>query len=165
MQDPDHLALDDEWDAEQRTDALLAEEGVDGLNRRRFQVVDHHRLAGECDPPREAAPDGQAKAALHLLLEALRGPGGKRPPSLLDQENRGGVRVEDVRDPVEELLEEIVEIEIGEGRFGDPLDVLQPDDLVRRRGAPLLIGWIWRHRTAKGRRSQCNYSVEIDGSA
>ena len=35
VQNPDHLALDDEWDAEQRADPLLAEERIDGLDRRR----------------------------------------------------------------------------------------------------------------------------------
>jgi hypothetical protein len=155
VEDADHGALDDQRDTEQRPDVLLPHQRVDDRDRRVVEVWDHDRLAGGGHPSREATPDRQAESSLDLLLEALGGPRHERPPVLLDQENSGGVRPEDLGYPPEQLGEQIIEVEKRERRVGDLCDVLELRDrvLLGRRGL-FLVCRLWRA-----------YSVEMDGSA
>jgi len=62
-------------------------------------------------------------------------------PVLLDEQDGGGVDLEDVGEALQQLGEQLVQIQIGEGRFGDPLDVLEPG-----RGLPYsveMLGSAW----------------------
>jgi hypothetical protein len=157
MEDPDHGPLDDQRDAEQRPDVLLPHQGIDDGYRRVVEVWNQHRLARRGHPPREATPDRQSEPPFDLLLQALRGAGRQRSPVVLDQEHRGGVGVEDVRDALEQLGEQVVEIQVGERRIRDLLDVLETCErlLLAGRGLDaLLICRLWRR-----------YSVEMLGSA
>src|SRR4051794_8362954 len=168
---------------------LLSEERVDRLDRGVLELFDHHRLPSERDAASEAAADRQAKAPLHLLLEPLRGPGPEGPAALLDEQHRGGVNPEEIRDAIEQLSEQVVEVEIRERRLRHPLHVLQADDVVPvHRRHVFVVGLVWRHLcrsspqgsqvTAdgrawrklpgvgrRGRWSSRDYSVEMEGSA
>src|SRR5262245_58240652 len=146
VEDSDHLALDQQGNAQQGAELLLAEERVDGLYQRVLEVLDHDRLAGEGDAASEATADRQAEAALDFLLEPLGGPGGEGPAALLDEKDRRSVGIEHVRDPVQQLLEQIVEVQVRERRLGDLLDILDANDLIGRRRHPLLlVGSLRRH--------------------
>jgi hypothetical protein len=159
VQDPDHLSLDDQRNAEQRPDVLLAHQGVDDGDRRVVEVRDHDRLPRGGDPAGESAANGKPEPSLDLLLEALGRPRRQRPPVVLDQQHRSRVRPEDVGDPLEQLSEEIVQVQVGERRLRDALNVLQPRRRFRRRGLGgdlLLIRWLC---------GRFAYSVEMLGSA
>ena len=58
------------------------------------------------DPPREAAPDRDPHALLDLLLDPFGGGRHERLAGLVEQQERGRVRAEGVRDPVEQLLQQ-----------------------------------------------------------
>jgi hypothetical protein len=138
VQHADQLALDDQGHAEERPDPRLAQQRIHDLDRRLVQVPDHDRLARGRHPAREAPADRKAKVLLHLLLQSLGRPGGKRPAVVLDQENGRGVDLEDLGDPLEQLGEQVVEAEEGEGGLGYALDVLEPRDrLIGGDGLPL----------------------------
>ena len=119
----DHGALDDQRNAEQRLEALLAQQRVDDLGV--FEVGDAHRLARAGDATREALAYGDAHPLHHLLLEALRGARHERAAVVLEQEDRRGVHVEDVDDSVEELVEEPVERKVRERGVRDALQVTE----------------------------------------
>ena len=149
VEDAGHPSLDDQRDPEERTDLLFAHQGVDHRDRGVVEIRDDHRLARRGHSAGEATADGQPESPLDLLLEALGRPGRERPPVILDEQHRGCVRIEDVRDPLEQLREQVVQVEVGEGRLGDALDVLEPWDPLlgggRLRGDFVLVGGLWRH--------------------
>jgi hypothetical protein len=67
---------------------------------------------------------------LDLLLQPLGRPGGQRPSVVLDQEDGGGVHLEDLLDALQQLGEQVVEAEVGECGLGDALDVLEARDCL-----------------------------------
>ena len=98
-------------------------------------VLDRDRSALGGDPPREATPDRDPHALLDLLLDALGGLGHEVAGDLVEQEERGGVRAEDRGDAIEQLAQELVHRERGQGRVADALQL--PDGrLGRRQWAP-----------------------------
>jgi hypothetical protein len=118
VQDADDAALDDQRDAEQGLDALLAQDRVEDVGV--VDVVDRDRalLGGD------AAGEAAAERDLHALFDLLLDPLGRArvQPVALEQEDRDGVDLEDLRDPLEQLVEELLLREVGERRVGDLLD-------------------------------------------
>ena len=83
VQDADHAALDEQRDAEQRADALLAQDRVVDVGV--VDVLDRDRAALGRDAAGEAAPEGDLDAALDLLLDAAGGAGAQDAGRLVEQ--------------------------------------------------------------------------------
>ena len=88
---------------------------------------DGHPLGG--DPPGEALPAGDPDAALDLLLDASGGAGQQLIGVAVVQEDGDGVDGQDVLDPEQELVEELLQPQLGERRVAEPR---QAPDLLRR---------------------------------
>jgi two-component sensor histidine kinase len=63
------------------------------------------------------------EAAFDLFLETTRGAGSQLVRRLVQQQDGGRVDSEDLDDPVEQRLEQRIQLEICECRFGNPLEV------------------------------------------
>src|SRR3954466_15079156 len=61
---------------------------------------------------RGKAPPPSSSRPLPPLLEPLRGPGREGPAALLDEQHRGGIDPEEIRDAIEQLSQQVVEVEI-----------------------------------------------------
>ena len=105
-----------ERDAEHGADAALPEERVgDGGG---VDPLQSERPAGGGDPAGEADPDRDAHAVAHLDLDAAGRPGDELAGALVEQEDGGGVRVEQRRDLVEQVVEQAVDVEPTDGDVG-----------------------------------------------
>ena len=102
VEDPAHLALDDERDAEHRLDPLLPQDRVEDVPV--IDVVEDHRPLLGRDAPGEAAADRDTDALLDLLLDAERSACDELVRLLVEQEDRAGVDLEDLPGPLEESL-------------------------------------------------------------
>ena len=71
-------------------------------------------------------PSGIRIALLHLLLEPDGSAGDEVAPLGVDEKHGARVDAEDRADPVEELRQQRVELEVGEARVDDRLHVLEP---------------------------------------
>ena len=131
MEHADHLTADKQRHAEHRLDPLLAQDRVEHV--RVVDVVEDHRRSAGRDPTGEAAPDRDPHTLLDLLLDPHRRPRYELFAVLVQQQHRARVRVEDVADARQQDGEQFVELEMGERRVHDRLDVLDP--LSRRRSA------------------------------
>jgi hypothetical protein len=131
VQDAQDLALCHQGHAEQRADVLLPQDRVEDV--RVVDLVDDHRPALGGDAPREPLPDGDADTLAHLLLDPARGGGDQVGRGGIQQEDRRGVGVEQGTHPIQEFVEEIRDVEVGERGVGDLLDPPQPV-LVRHGG-------------------------------
>ena len=87
--------------------------------------------------PANPLPHGDADAPFHLLLDPLRGTGHELVASLVQQEDGRRVGVEDLAHPVEQLVQEIVDREVGEGGVADALDPLETFQGVERGGSAI----------------------------
>ena len=117
MQDADDAALDEQRDAEQGLDALLAQDRVEDVGV--VDVGDRDRALLGGDAAGEAAAERDRHALLDLLLDPL---GRARvQPVALQQQDRDGVDREDVGHPLQQLLEELLLRQVGERRVGDLL--------------------------------------------
>ena len=150
----DHAALDEERDAEEAADPLLAEQRVEDVGV--VDVGDDDRAPLGRDAPREAAADGDPDALLDLLLDALGGPRAQHAAVLLEHEDGGGVGVEDLAHAVEQRAEQVLRGQVGERGVGDALDGLDDAHGVLRRLARTLLafeepGVVDRERGAVGR--------------
>jgi hypothetical protein len=85
-------------------------------------VLDRDRAPLRRDPAGEPLPERDADAALDLLLEALRGP--RDELAGLVNKDRRRIRLEESTDPVEELVEELVERAVRERGLGDRLEIV-----------------------------------------
>src|SRR5436305_1385266 len=118
VEDAEGEASNQQGEAQHRLDPLLPEDrvvdfvGVD---------VDHHRPRLGGDPAGEARPEWDPDALLDLLLDAERSACDELVGVLVEQEDRAGVCLEDVPDPLQESLQQLVEAEMREGRVGDRL--------------------------------------------
>ena len=72
--------------------------------------------------PGEAAAHGDARPALHGLLEPARCARDELVRRLVEQKERSGVAPERVADADEQLVEQLVELEVREGGIRDRLD-------------------------------------------
>jgi hypothetical protein len=121
--------------AEQRPDALLAQDRVQDVG-----VVDlgqEERLTRRRDAAREPRAEGDAHPLGDLLLDPLRRGGDELAPRRVEQEDGGRVGVEQLADPAEQLVEQLVEAEVRERRVRQQLDapelILRVDLLVALR--------------------------------
>src|SRR5215207_5986950 len=139
VQNAHQAPLDDQRHAEERAHAVRPQQRIYDLDRGVLEVLDHHWLAARRNATREPRANRKLKAALDLLLEALRRAGGHYSAVLLQEQDRSRIAVEDVFGSVEELRQQIVEVEIGECRRSYALQGLDGVLLVRSRGSPLLV--------------------------
>ena len=128
VQDADHAAFDEQRDAEQRADALLAQDRVEDVGV--VDVLDGDRAPLGGDAAGEAAADGDLHALLDLLLDAAGGAGAQDAGALVEQQDRRGVGGQHLGDAAQQLLEQLVLRQVRERRVGDPLERLEP---ARRR--------------------------------
>ena len=138
---PDHLALHDQRHAEQRPEALLAQQWVHDL--RMLDVRDAHRLAGARHPSGEALPHTDAHTPLHLLLEALGRARYERPAIVLEQQDRRRAGIEHLHHPHEQLVEQRLERRY-ESAESVTLSVAEP--VVRATVAMRAILHDWNNR-------------------
>ena len=109
-----------ERDSEEALDALLAEHGIDLVGA--ADVAEHDRPALGGDSAGEPLSDRDADALFHLVLEADRRAGDELASGLVEQEDGGGVRLEHVPDPRQQLGEELIEVKVRQGSVGDELE-------------------------------------------
>ena len=151
VEDAQEPALDEERHAEQRFQPFLGQERVEQLGLADIGDEDRPALLG--DPAREAAAEWNPNplARLDVLLEAL-GPARDELLSLLVQEERDrGVGAHDPADPLEQVLQEAVEVEMREGGLRDDLEVAQASDRLFRIRACLALPRE-EHRVVHGQR-------------
>ena len=124
----DHVAAREQRHAEQRLDPLLAQDRVEHVGV--VDVVEHDRPPQGRDAAREAAPDRDAHARLHLLLD----PEGRARDQLVahvvEQQDRRRVHVQEVARPCEERSQQVVELEVRQSGVGEPLQTLQAVGIV-----------------------------------
>ena len=159
VQDADDAAPDDERDAEEAADPLLAQDRVEDVGMVDVGDDDRAPLGGHAAG--EAAADGDADALLDLLLDPLRRAGAQHlVVVVVDEEERRRVAAEDLGDALEQLGEEVVQREVGERGLRDALDRGERDarlEALPANGAPCLGGLHARMiggaraRTARGR--------------
>ncbi len=131
----DQVAVREQRHAEEGTDPLLEQDRVqDGAV---IDLVEGDRLPLGGDATGEPFAHGDADAAFHLLLDALGGPGHELVPRLVQQEDGGRVDVEDLADPFEQLVQEVVDGEVGKGGVADALDPLQKFQRLDRGRPPV----------------------------
>ena len=111
-----------ERDAEQGLDALDPQQRVEHVGV--IDVGQPDRPALGRDPAREALPERNPDALLHVLLETDRRAGDELAPLGVDEEDGDRVDAENRADPFEELGQQRVELEMGEAGVDDRLHVL-----------------------------------------
>jgi hypothetical protein len=121
----DDVAVGDERNAEQRLDPLLPQERVEHVRVVDVRQDDRPALRG--DPAGESAAHGDANALLDLLLDADGGARDELVRRAVEQQDRARVHVEDQRDPLQQLREELLELEVRERDVRDRLEPLEPD--------------------------------------
>ena len=88
-------------------------------------VGDVDRPAARGDAAREAPSDRDPHAALDLLLEALGGARDELLGVVVEEQDGGRVDAQDVLGARQQLVEQRLESQLGEGRVGEPVDVLE----------------------------------------
>ena len=124
VEDADRLVPDEERDAAERADALLAQDRVEDVGMGEVIEDDRPLLGG--DPAGEASAERDADAALDLFLDPDRRTRYKLVRVLVPQEDRARVGPQDRADARQEHAEQIIERKVGERGVGDGLDVLEP---------------------------------------
>ena len=118
----------------------------------RGDVVDHEGRDGARDLPGDASSDRDRRGrpvGLHADGRVLDQLGARA----IEQEQRRRIGAEDLPERVQELVREVVEVQLGEGRVGDRLDLLQTPRQVQE---PLLrldpLRDVLEHRDGPGDR-------------
>jgi len=119
----DDIAVDDEWDAEERLDSLLAQERVHDVCM--VDITQHDRPALGRNSPREALAKRDAGPATDLFLDSDRGPRDQLFALRVEKEDRAGVDVEQGPRALEQRAEELLELEVTQGRVGQLLQTAQ----------------------------------------
>ena len=123
MQHAERGALDEQWNAEQRADTLHAQDRVQDLGV--VDVGDVDRPAARGDAAGEAPSDRDPHAALDLLLEALGGARDQLLGVVVEEQDGNRVDAQDVLGACQQLVEQRLEGQLGQGRVGEPVDVLE----------------------------------------
>ena len=100
-------------------------------------VGDVDRPAARGDAAGEAPSDRDPHAALDLLLEALGGACDQLLGVVVEEQDGDRVDAQDVLGARQQLVEQRLESQLGEGRVGEPVDVLE---LAGRRVQAQLVG-------------------------
>ena len=124
VEDADRLVPDEERDAAQRADALLAQDRVEDVGM--GEVIEDDRPLQGGDAAGEAPAERDADAALDLLLDPDRRTRYKLVRLLVQQQDRARVSPQDRADARQEHAEQLIERQVGERGVGDGLDVLEP---------------------------------------
>nr|WP_210748553.1 hypothetical protein [Actinomadura latina] len=123
VQDADQRAAADERHAEQGPEPPLDQQRVEHAGGRHVRDVDGPQLrrdtSGEPLAHRDVGRLGD------LLLYALRGRRHEEPPLPVEEQDDGGVRVQDLADAFEQGVQELVHAHVGERLIGDRQDVLE----------------------------------------
>ena len=135
VQHAERRALHEQWNAEQRAHALHAQDRVQDLGV--VDVGDVDRPAARGDAAGEAPSDRDPHAALDLLLEALGGACDQLLGVVVEEQDGDRVDAQDVLGARQQLVEQRLESQLGEGRVGEPVDVLE---LAGRRVQAQLVG-------------------------
>jgi hypothetical protein len=117
VEDAEELPSDDERDAEQALDALLAQYRIEDL--RAVDVLDDDRTTLSSHAPGEPTVDRDPDAPLDFLLEADGSPGDELVPFVVMEEDRGCVRLEGFADSRQQFAEQLVELEVRERGIGN----------------------------------------------
>ena len=125
VQHADRVAVGDERDAEQGADADVQEDGVADV--RMIHLVEDHGPPFGRHSSREPLPDRNAHAAAHLFLDALRRGCDHLARGPVDEQDGRRVDLEDLSHPLQQRVEELVDLEVGERSLGDRLN---PPELV-----------------------------------
>ena len=104
MEDAEDVAFDEQGDAEEGFDALLAQDRVEDVGV--VDVGDGDGAAFGGDASGEAAAERDPHALLDFFFDALGGAGVQGVA--LEQEDRDGVDLHDVGDPLQQLLEQVL---------------------------------------------------------
>ena len=136
MQHADHLALEEDRDAEERADSLLPQDRVQDVGVVDVRDEDWPPLRGHA--PREATPERNPHTGLDLLLQSLGHPGHQVPA--VQQQNGGGVGPEDRAHADEELAQQLLERQACERRIGNGFE--PADGFFRRHPGrrPFFLG-------------------------
>ena len=112
VQHPDHVVVAEQRHAEHVADALLPQDRV--VHGRFVHPVEGHRLAQLRDRAGEADAHRHPDALAHLLLQPARRPGDQLLRTVVEQQHRRGVGVEDRADPVQQLGKHLLDVEPAE---------------------------------------------------
>ncbi len=123
VQHAERGALDEQRNAEQRADTLHAQDRVQDLGV--VDVGDVDRPAARGDAAGEAPSDRDPHAALDLLLEALGGARDQLLGVVVEEQDGNRVDAQDVLGACQQLVEQRLEGQLGQGRVGEPVDVLE----------------------------------------
>jgi hypothetical protein len=123
VDDAEHPPACEQRRAQQRLDALLAQDRIEDVGV--IDVLDREGPPFGDDAAGETAADGDANAALDLLLDPARRARHKLVCLLVQEQDRAGIRREDLADPLEQLREQRVEREVRERSVGDALQLAQ----------------------------------------
>jgi len=143
VQDADDGAGVQQWHTQQRPHAAVAQNRVEHVGV--VDVVEHDRTLPGGDRACEPTPHRDA----HSLRDFLFDPARRRCHQLVrtgvQQEDRGGVDVQDLAHAVQELDKQLFDVEMGERRIRERLDVLEP--IARRLRHRLRYSHVGAERT------------------
>ena len=105
VQDAEGLAADEQRDAAQRLDSLLAQDRIEHV--RVIDVVEDHGPSLGSDTAGKALSERDADAALDFLFDPHGGAGDQLAPLVVEQEDRAGVGVEELGRPLEQRAQEL----------------------------------------------------------
>jgi hypothetical protein len=117
------VSVHEQRNAEERLDALLAQDRVEDVGM--VDVVDDDGAPLRRDPACEALSHRDADALLDLLFDALGGPRDQLARAFVEEEERARIGLQGLRDAVEERREQLVEVQMRESRIGDGLNPKQ----------------------------------------
>jgi hypothetical protein len=128
VEHPDQVALDDQRHAEQRPDPLLAQDRIQNVGVIDIGDEDGDTLSG--DPAGKPLPQRKLDALFDLLLDSFRGAGHQLVGLRVVEQDRNRVDAQRFTDPEQELVEQLLELELGKRRVAQPVELRR---LVGRR--------------------------------
>ncbi len=119
MQHPQHPILRQQRNPQQRADPLLAQDRIQDVGM--IDIVDPDRPPLSRDPPREPLADRDLHPPLDLLLDPLRRTRTQRHARLVKQQDRRRIGAQDLRDPLQQLTQQLLLRQIRQRRIRDAL--------------------------------------------
>jgi hypothetical protein len=123
VEDADHVSTVQERHPGHRVDALRDQERVD--HGRLVDPIDHPGRPLGRDVPGEAPAQRNPHALTHLFLDAAGGGGDQLARLGVEEEDGGRVDVQDLTDPLQQLVEQLFDVQERERRVGDGLDLAE----------------------------------------
>ena len=122
VQHADDVALDEQRHPAERLDSLLAQDRVEDVGM--VDVVQDDGPARGRDATGETLPQRDPDPAFDLLLDADGGARHELAPFLVEQQDRACVGLQERGRPLEQCLQELLEIEVNERRVRQRLETL-----------------------------------------